>query len=305
MKPKPFYKCFAACLLCAVMLGASAQAAQSTVMTRGEWIASLYSSHLAVMQTSTSTSVTSGSVGTGFCDVGAESSSYPAACWARAQGISKGYDGQHFQPDSPITRLQAAVMLYRYEQAYSKDIFAAESLPETAEWSVFLAWSRPAAVWAVSQGVWFSGSGALNPSEPLDTAEGNAMIYAAFRGGMKISSVTFTPIPDVEFSLENATSIGATATLSYRGASALTYGSVYFLQQKFHDAWYWRQDSGAFTMELYELQPGASVSRQLDWEKYCGVLPSGEYRIVTYLNEQILPDGTDTRSPIAAEFTVH
>jgi len=304
MKLKRFFSVFAVCLLIASVLGTAAQAAQSSAMTRGKWIAALYASHMAVVQASSGTSATSGSACTGFSDVGAESSSYPAVCWARAQGITKGLDEQRFQPDRPITRLQAAVMLYRYEQAYSKDTFAAEPQTGTVEWSAVPAWGRPAAVWAVSQGVWFSGSEALSPSEPLDTAEGNAMIYAAFSGGMKTSSVTISPDTDVEFSLSNVTSTGAAATLSNRGASVVTYGSDYFLQQKFHDTWYWRQDGGVFTMELCELQSGASISLQLNWENFCGALPAGEYRILKYVNVQSLPDGTMNRRPVAAEFTV-
>ena len=304
MKRKQHFCVFAVCLLSASILGTSAQAAQSAAMTRGEWITSLYSSYTATAQTSDSTS-TVGTATAGFSDVESGSSVDQAVCWARAQGISKGYDGQHFQPDSPITRLQAAVMLYRYEQADSEDISAADPQSESSPgWSAIPAWGRPAAIWAVSRGVWFSGSGALNPSEPLDTAEGNTMIYAAFHGGMQISSVTISPDADVEFSLSSVTAAAAAATLSNRGTSVLTYGCDYFLQQKFYDTWYWRQVNGVFTMELYELQPAAGISLQLNWENFCGVLPAGKYRIVKYVTVQSLPDGAVTRCPVAAEFTV-
>lgn len=53
-----------------------------------------------------------------YTDVQANTWYYPAVIWANARGIVKGVTSTTFCPDTPITREQLAVILYRYAEYY-------------------------------------------------------------------------------------------------------------------------------------------------------------------------------------------
>lgn len=288
----------AACSLCAVLSGPVGEAAE-VPMSRGQWLRTLYESR----QTSETTSGAFPS-GAGFSDVSERSDGYEAALWAKARGISQGYDREHFQPDSPITRLQAAVMLYRYEQAIFGGSLSAAA-PESAEWAVFPVWGRSAAAWAVTQGVWFSGTEAADADGLLDAAEGNAMIYAASVGGMKPSGISLSRDAGAEIALSGVGPEGAAVTLTNRGSSPLEYGRFDFLQLELHGVWYAQRSGKAFTMVAHKVAPGKSDSWDTVWRDSHGALPAGNYRLVLPVDERVLTDGAYSAEFIAAEFTIY
>lgn len=51
-----------------------------------------------------------------FDDVSTNSTFFDAIRWAWQKGITQGRNSTHFDPDAPITRAEAAAMLYRYHK---------------------------------------------------------------------------------------------------------------------------------------------------------------------------------------------
>lgn len=58
------------------------------------------------------------------------------------------------------------------------------------------------------------------------------------------------------------------------------FGSPYFIQYKFDETWYSFIDEADWTMELYQLDPGKSLTFSADWTYLYGALPAGQYRFV-------------------------
>ena len=86
-------------------------------VSRGAFVDALYDAHVA----HGGTPVVSEGSPAPFRDVGSWSPYFEALCWAKASGIAGGYSGGTFRPDAPVTRQQAAVMLYRYAQVTDLD----------------------------------------------------------------------------------------------------------------------------------------------------------------------------------------
>ena len=70
--------------------------------------------------------------------------------WAVAEGITRGTSESTFSPDSPVTREQTAVFLFRYAQKRG------EQLPrrhESVSHGALSSWAEAEALWALSGGL--------------------------------------------------------------------------------------------------------------------------------------------------------
>ena len=95
-------------LVLLLTLFAPASGAEADTLTRGEFLVALYGESgttVAVPETAD------------FDDVPLGGDLAPAVRWAAEAGIVKGYGNGCFGPDDPVTREQAAAMLYRYALA--------------------------------------------------------------------------------------------------------------------------------------------------------------------------------------------
>lgn len=263
-------------------------------MTRGEFVQALYQSY-TVLHGNFGTEELNGTGILKFADVTLTSNDYDAICWAREYGISFGYDQNHFCPESLISREQAAVMLYRYKSIFDAlgetESDALSNYSDAAELST---WSRSAITWAVSYGIWFSGStNILNAKAYLCNLEGNAMIFSAFFGGMKHSMIeNINDCPDMTMEIISGTvsASGVTIKLNNHGNTNYSYGSYYCLEENINGAWYVRASVGvpAFTMIAYMIEPGENSIKTYNWESLYGILPEGAYRIIIIVSEEAL-----------------
>lgn len=93
-------------------------------------------------------------------------------------GVFHGYgDGSAFGPGDPISREQAACVLYNRAEAAGEDVSARADLTAFADADGLSGWARDAMGWAVAEGV-FAGadSGELQPARALTRAEGAAIL---------------------------------------------------------------------------------------------------------------------------------
>ena len=89
-----------------------------------------------------------------FTDVTEESGVAEAAAWAAGLGIAKGYGDGRFGPTDPVTREQAATMLYRFAQTAGQGFQGAWMfLLNYADASEIAAWADEAMHWMVMKGV--------------------------------------------------------------------------------------------------------------------------------------------------------
>ena len=111
-----------------------------------------------------------------FSDVPAGAWYAPAVNWAAAQGILKGVTAARFDPGSPVTRQDLAVILYRYAGAAGcrTDRSAAlEGLFRDAD--AASPYAREALRWAVGSGI-LRGGGVLDPRGAATRAQLAAMM---------------------------------------------------------------------------------------------------------------------------------
>lgn len=114
-----------------------------------------------------------------FADV-AESLWYTdAVLWASDQGIVTGYaDTGLFGPANPISREQAAVMLYRYAKSKDYDVSGKTDLVSYEDVANIHEYAKEAMEWAVSAGI-IKGKeeqNILNPQESANRAEAAAIL---------------------------------------------------------------------------------------------------------------------------------
>lgn len=107
-----------------------------------------------------------------FKDVADETWYTDAVAWAAENKITDGYDASSFGPGDPITREQAAVILYRYAAYKGYDLTAANDLTVFDDASDVSSWALPAVKWAVAKGL-ISGisESRLAPSKNASRAE--------------------------------------------------------------------------------------------------------------------------------------
>jgi hypothetical protein len=100
-----------------------------------------------------------------------------AVAWASGAGIAKGFGGGRFGANDPVTREQAAAILYRYAQYKNQAAAASADLAAFSDSGSVSAWAKGAVSWCVFQGI-ITGraSSVLSPSAVMSRAEAAAVL---------------------------------------------------------------------------------------------------------------------------------
>ena len=140
-------------LLAVPALGAEAESGEA--LTRGEFILALF--RLCGDETTEPAQ-------TAFTDVPAEGELARAVRWALDAGVVNGYGGGLFGPGDPVTREQAAVMLYRRAQALGQGFTGLWMFPlEQPDAADISPWADEAVRWAVMKGLLIAADRGLEP----------------------------------------------------------------------------------------------------------------------------------------------
>ncbi len=273
-------------LLAAAVLAAPARAEEAAV-TRGAFVQSLYAAHEARLEGEEPT---------------APATAAEAVAWAAELGVLRGYGGDALALDAPITRAQAAVMLYRYAGTLAPPPETpAEALAGYGDAGEVPAWCRREVGWAVAGDLWFSGSAArLGSGDALTAAECPVLLEALYLGGMPLADGTETGSCATADLTTETSAGGVTVTLHNRGTNFLTFGADYGVYQRVNGGWYHRNFHWAWIAMGYSLRAGESTS----WDVS---LPAGTYRVTKAVDHADGPRGAGkTSAPclLAVEFTV-
>lgn len=114
-----------------------------------------------------------------FTDVKTGSYYAPYIAWATEKGIIEGYDSKTFGPDRPMTREQAAVILYRYEK-YKNGSGAVNTggTLQYADAGSISSWAREGALYAQEKGIILGKPGNLfDPKGESTRAQTAAMMH--------------------------------------------------------------------------------------------------------------------------------
>lgn len=273
--------CLCACLLLAGAAGAADPAAAGTEVSRGAFVDALYDAHVA----HGGTPVVSEGNAAPFRDVGSWSPYFEALCWAKASGIAGGYAGGAFRPAAPVSRQQAAVMLYRYAQVTDLEApeVSGQELAAYQDGEMVPAWSREAVAWAVDSGLWYSGSAVeLKLAEPVTEEELTVLLERLYTGGMAPAADSLTSAPaGLTSEIVSCSPTGATLTLKNETERWFRYGESYGLYRQVNGGWYEMNGEMDVTAIAHDLGPGErqEITRSwghLDW---AGLLPQGTYGV--------------------------
>ena len=295
------WKGLLACVCAIALLGGAASAGNttSTAVTRGAFIQALYRAHVA----NGGAAVESAGNPAPFSDVGTWSPYFEALCWAKGAGIAGGYAGGVFRPEQTVSREQAAVMLYRYGKVADRPLqpASAQALEGYTDAGTVPAWSREAVAWAVSNGLWYSGSAAqLKCSGTVTKNELTALTDQLFRGGIYPASPGLSSVPGLSMAVQESSPKGVTAVLTNDTQTNAVYGEDYSIFRRINGGWYTFSGDMAFIAIGHELPAGESRTVTVNWEDWPwgGSLSAGTYRIVknvTWGGEQVT---------LGADFTV-
>lgn len=117
----------------------------------------------------------------GFSDVTGSAWYAEAVQWASEKKVVTGLSDGVFAPDSPITREQLVVMLYRY---MGEPAVSGSSLGRFSDSGTVSGWAAQAMSWAVANGVVNGSNGALNPQGSATRAEVAQMLMNFVSSGM-------------------------------------------------------------------------------------------------------------------------
>ena len=117
----------------------------------------------------------------GFSDVTGSAWYAGAVQWASEKKVVTGLSDGVFAPDSPITREQLVVMLYRY---MGEPAVSGSSLGRFSDSGNVSGWAAQAMSWAVANGVVNGSNGALNPQGSATRAEVAQMLMNFVSSGM-------------------------------------------------------------------------------------------------------------------------
>lgn len=162
----------AALLLLFLLLFPRARAAAApAAVTRGEFVVLLWESAGAVP----------GDAAQGFSDVGKDDDCSTAVGWAAEHRLVLGTGGGRFEPDRPITREEAAVLLRRWAALQGRDTFLPDGVAACNDYADTSPWADDSLYWATDTGLleWSPG-GRLDPAGTL-TPDQAADIFYCFR----------------------------------------------------------------------------------------------------------------------------
>ena len=156
----------AALLLLFLLLFPRARAAAlPAAVTRGEFVVLLWESAGAVP----------GDAAQGFSDVLKDDDCSTAVGWAAERRLVLGTGGGRFEPDRPITREEAAVLLRRWAALQGRDTFLPVGAAACNDYADISPWADDSLYWATDTGLleWSPGGrldpgGTLTPSEATD-----------------------------------------------------------------------------------------------------------------------------------------
>lgn len=121
-----------------------------------------------------------------FTDVNRSSYYAPYVAWATEKGIIEGFDSKTFGPGKPMTREQAAVILYRYE-CYQKGGTPGNSggTLQFADAASISSWAREGALYAQQNGIILGKPGNLfDPKGNSTRAQTAAMLHRYLKDGV-------------------------------------------------------------------------------------------------------------------------
>ena len=158
-------------LLLLLLLPRARSALEPAAITRGEFVVLLWESAGAVP----------GQAALGFSDVLRDDACSTAVGWAAERRLVLGTGGGHFEPDRPITREEAAVLLRRWAALQGRDTFLPDGAAECNDYVDISPWADDSLYWATDTGLleWSPG-GRLDPGGTLTSQEA-ADIFHRFR----------------------------------------------------------------------------------------------------------------------------
>ena len=112
--------------------------------------------------------------GSRFADVSPTSRTAPAVIWAEQSGLVTGVAPGLLDPDAPVTREQAALILYRLEGMPTLE--AVKDSPSFPDLEEIAPWAAEAVEWAVAGGLLLGTGGYLDPDGPLTRAQGVVLL---------------------------------------------------------------------------------------------------------------------------------
>lgn len=284
--------------LCAcLLLGAAANAAGTEpAVMRGQFIQQLYDAHKA----------RNGNLGTAD----------PVA-WAGSLGVVQGYADGSIRADEAITRTQMAVMLYRYASMTSLKtmipaVIPADALDGYTDAASVPAWAEKPVKWAVSTGLWFSGSATrLGPSDKVSRAECETAVMAVYFSGSGLETDwdNYNQAADAKLTVDSCSADRMTFSIRNSGTDWLNCEEDSQLYRKVNGGWYiLNMNQESRTMGT-TVNPGTSASwEQTYWNRGIAVsLPAGEYRLVQKTQRGITPHSVRlyrTECRLSADFTI-
>ena len=304
--------CLCACLLLAGTAGAADSG--TGLVSRGAFVDALYDAHVAHGGTPV---VSDGAAP--FRDVGSWSPYFEALCWGRASGIASGYSGGTFRPDAPVSRQQAAVMLYRYARVTDLVVEegAGQELAAYQDGDAVPDWCRDAVAWAADCGLWFSGSaGTLAAGEPVTREELTVLLECLYAGGMAPTAADrLISAPEgLTMEIVSCSPTGATLTLKNGAEQWLRYGESYGLYRQVNGGWYEMNGEMAVTAIAHDLGPGESRELTRSWGHldWAGLLPQGTYGISVsgelvsgeLTEDPLAPGGESAGATVFATFAI-
>lgn len=282
-----------ACLL--LSLSVRAAGTEPTV-TRGQFIQLLYDAHRT----------RNGNQGT----------TDPAA-WAAALGVVQGYADGSLRLDAAVTRTQMAVMLYRYASMTKLKTLIPAVLPQGglegyADAAAVPAWADAQVRWAVSEGLWLSGSASkLGPGDKVTRAECETALLAIYSGGAQLETdwAGYNAAPDAKLTIDSFSAAGVTFSVHDSGTEWLNLEEDSRLCRKVNGGWYvlgfYTEAATGDTI----VGPGTAKSwSQVYWNNgYQVSLPAGEYRVAQKTEKALTPYSDKlyrTECRLSADFTI-
>lgn len=295
---KRFSRLLALALCACLLLGATAYAAEKEpAATRGQFIQLLYEAHTARNGYSGTTD---------------------PILWATALGVVRGYADGSIRADEAVTRTQMAVMLYRYANATS---LKEKLIPRSLEKGILdgytdaasvPAWAGEQVKWAVSKGLWFSGSATrLGPGDKASKAECETALLAIYCGGSALETDWdgYNQASDAKLTVEAGSAGKVTFTLRNSGEDWLNCEENSRLYKKVNGGWYLLAFYTASPTAGHVGSPGSSKTwEQAYWSSGQTVsLPAGAYRIAQKTERGLTPHSDRllrTDCCLSADFTI-